>query len=670
MIGDADDPAEEQIMPLAGRFLGAHLADSVHDLLQARYESPTRVPEHRMQLQRQVEVVSRVSYSWELRYGLGLRRKKSLVELSHALRQRTVRLTIDGQRLLDDCAVNGTVWRGIDFEIGTTLSFSGRSRSRPRRLAEEEGGVAERFRFLLKYEESDDEDIFSPTSYVRQGLASTSRREQERDRGVDVMNIDTHHGGAACSGGAAVVGEGGTTRLPARITEGDDEDENGDADVPPLHKEVWHDLEDVARSVVVAPGEDVVEDTFSALRETKQRSFTTSPPKRAADADDDGGTRSKKSELPATASPLQRRAVLVAIFLAAAVLFGTCWLLLPPPIYPWMIPAPRKAHFSGLLHDRLFVFSGRGAHKAVLTDLWSYDFYENKWSRHRQQGERKYRSCESDVFIRSAEVEETVRRRGESVDERGPPKAAQLRPPALEEVPEEGSRQPARRKPAFTSEGALQLQQETSSLEAEKDEEEHSEGERGELVQEDHDVATSGLHLNVEGLDFDSHPAAKRSHPSGRFNGCHVSTKHGLLVYGGDEKFYGTGRPDPDLMSRELWLLSATNHLQKPRWKWLGPLTWDFPSRDVAVAQGRGGHVERSAPACAFDGFEEKFYFVGGRPGVGAPDNILWVIDLKAFLTGGDRLSDLVARQVPVEGDVRPLPVKGGCGGSPHAFTK
>ena len=69
------------------------------------------------------------------------------------------------------------------------------------------------------------------------------------------------------------------------------------------------------------------------------------------------------------------------IFLFSSLFFGTCFWLLPSPLYLNEVPGPRKAQISGLLGGSLYVFSGRGNHQLVYQDLWSYDLFYRKWKR-------------------------------------------------------------------------------------------------------------------------------------------------------------------------------------------------------------------------------------------------------------------------------------------------
>ncbi|CAD7974208.1 unnamed protein product, partial [Amoebophrya sp. A120] len=276
-------------------------------------------------------------------------------------------------------------------------------------------------------------------------------------------------------------------------------------------------------------------------------------------------------------APLQRNWVLLFVFLAASLLFGTCWLLLPEPVYPSEVPAARKAQFSGILDETtMYIFSGRGAHRSVLQDLWSFDFFSKRWKHHRKPSPKfalGFPEANGDAFL-----------------------------------------------------------------------------------------------LPVTGRSEELYSPDKQIAPTGRFNGCHVSTQDGIFIFGGDEKFYGTGDPDPNFMSRELWVLTTRHHKKKPHWQRIGPLVWNFTNATApSMLSGNGFSdeakakysVERSAPACSYDANAKQFFFVGGRPGVGSPDNELWVIDV----------GTKTATPATMSGTVRPLPVKGACAGSPRAFV-
>ena len=111
--------------------------------------------------------------------------------------------------------------------------------------------------------------------------------------------------------------------------------------------------------------------------------------------------------------------------------------------------------------------------------------------------------------------------------------------------------------------------------------------ETGQAASSSEDLTPSPMVLNEERRDLHNHPLKGHRHfldlrrinpnsPVGRFNGCHLNSRLGMLMYGGDEKFYGEGIPDPHFMSRELWILNKTAADKPPTWSYGGPLRWDF----------------------------------------------------------------------------------------------
>ena len=71
----------------------------------------------------------RLCFSWELKYGLGVERQNCVVELVQELARpggtqqnstpQIVRLSIGGRKVLNDCILSSTVWKGVEFCLGS-----------------------------------------------------------------------------------------------------------------------------------------------------------------------------------------------------------------------------------------------------------------------------------------------------------------------------------------------------------------------------------------------------------------------------------------------------------------------------------------------------------------------------------------------------------------------
>lgn len=307
--------------------------------------------------------------------------------------------------------------------------------------------------------------------------------------------------------------------------------------------------------------------------------------------------------------------VLGYVFMFSSLFFLTCWLLLPEPLYLYQLPRPRKAHFSGLLGSQLFVFSGRGAHQSILDDLWSYDFYTKRWTQHVPDVEAYTRSDTIDATYGMTQREK-LRRPGDRDTYINTPKAGLgggLKSSGASEVVsktvllQEGNKRQSREE---SVDFKTDLVQDLQTLSIEED----TRNTATDLVSHNANLAAHTMNLAEDstnlaeddstsagiGNNFDPNTVvnpfntddtvhlspALREHnyqhsmpgpfPSGKFNGCHVSTRDGIFVYGGDEEFYGLGDPNPDYMNHELWLLKVDTKQSTPSWERIGPIEWNY----------------------------------------------------------------------------------------------
>ncbi|CAD7965815.1 unnamed protein product [Amoebophrya sp. A25] len=337
------------------------------------------------------------------------------------------------------------------------------------------------------------------------------------------------------------------------------------------------------------------------------------------------------------------------------------------------------------MDGELFVFSGRGAHKEVYDDLWAYDFQARKW----QQFEHPYvpylhgraREKNGDRFLLpppAKKMEDVVDtpEAGEAVVDINAGERNMMHGEREGETLSSSriihtSDHRTSREMGIEAADPLSVvtrqvpRPATGGRTGSSESEGRSQDDAPSLAEPESKTAEEATFLAQHDI---KHLHKQELYPPGRFNGCHVSSSAGLFFFGGDEKFYGTGVPDPNFMSRELWHLTRKGE-KNPQWERIGPLTWNFTSLADSHGHLRRNttdlevpvrySVERSAPACAYDETDRVFYFVGGRPGLGKLDNTLWRIEV-------DRL--FVEPIQKFESCVRPLEVKGACGGAPETF--
>eukprot|EP00397_Hematodinium_sp_SG-2012_P046143 GEMP01052037.1.p1 GENE.GEMP01052037.1~~GEMP01052037.1.p1 ORF type:complete len:402 (+),score=85.33 GEMP01052037.1:48-1253(+) len=135
--------------------------------------------------------------------------------------------------------------------------------------------------------------------------------------------------------------------------------------------------------------------------------------------------------------------------------------------------------------------------------------------------------------------------------------------------------------------------------------------------------------------------------PSGRFNGCFLTAVDKLMLFGGDEQFYGLNKPNFTSMSNEVW-------------------TFDFDegwSHKYPLHNAGPWALKRSAPSCGYIPQQQVLYVYGGRNADNKVTNNLWRVNFVK------QEGVLVKMKEFADTKYFPARVKGACAVSPSAYS-